>query len=79
MEPEFMKPEFLEIDCREMEPPEPMLVILQSLEGLKPGMGLKVLHRMEPFPLYPKLTERGFAHRVEGEQPNLVIWITKEN
>ena len=66
------------LDCREMEPPEPMLQALHLVEKLKEGEQIQMLHRMPPFPLYDKLKERGFSYRQEGGDHNYTIWIWKE-
>ncbi|HHB92486.1 MAG TPA: DUF2249 domain-containing protein [Thioploca sp.] len=41
--------------------------ILAALPKIKTGEYLRVLHRMEPHPLYPILTQQGYS------------WITKTN
>ena len=47
-----------------MEPPEPMLRVLEQLDRLQPGEGIKMLHRMKPRLLFPKLQEKGLNFRV---------------
>ena len=53
----------IELDVRDLEPPEPFQQALAALAALKPGERLRMLHRREPFPLYVMLNERGFSHR----------------
>ncbi len=55
------------IDVSQLEPCEPMERILAALPKIQTGEYLQVLHRMEPHPLYPILTQQGYS------------WITKTN
>lgn len=55
-----MKLSAAQLDVSELEAPEPMRQILIALTKLNCGNLLLVSHRMEPFPLYPKLNQRGF-------------------
>jgi len=55
-----MAPE-IELDVSVLEPPEPMERVLAAVDELRPGEYLHLLHRREPFPLYPILEEMGFA------------------
>ncbi len=67
------------LDVRELEPPEPLNVILSSLRQLPSNQALKVQHRREPFPLYSMLTELGYDYRcskVAEEDYRLYIWAT---
>ena len=66
------------LDCREMEPPEPMLQVFHLIEQLKEGEQIQMLHRIAPYPLYDKLKERGCSYRQEGKEHNYTIWIWKE-
>ncbi|GLQ31943.1 DUF2249 domain-containing protein [Litoribrevibacter albus] len=50
----------IHLDVSELEPPEPMVCILEALPKLSPGEVLCVHHRREPFPLYQKLASLGF-------------------
>jgi uncharacterized protein (DUF2249 family) len=60
------------LDVRELEPPEPMVRVLEALERLEPGERLEVLHARRPMFLYPQLDERGFAHETDEPEPGLV-------
>ncbi len=53
----------IELDVRDLEPPEPFQRALDALAMLQPGRQLRMLHHREPFPLYAILHERGFTHR----------------
>ena len=54
-EPETPDLKWITLDCSQMEPPEPMLRVLEQLDRLQPGEGIKMLHRMKPRLLFPKL------------------------
>jgi uncharacterized protein (DUF2249 family) len=65
------------LDVSELEPPEPLWRVLAALEELAPGERLRVLHRREPFLLYPQLEELGFAYRTgpgRGTPIEILIW-----
>jgi uncharacterized protein (DUF2249 family) len=65
------------LDVRGIEPPWPMVQILEALERLAPGDRLEVLHDRRPLFLYPQLDERGFRHATDEPEPGLVriaIW-----
>ncbi len=66
------KPPARRIDVRGLEPPQPMVRILEELERLEPDQTLEVLHERRPVFLYPQLDERGFAHETEEPRPGLV-------
>lgn len=51
----------IELDVRELPPPEPMMKILESLSKIDDKTVLLVHHHREPVMLYPKLEERGFS------------------
>lgn len=55
----------LELDNRGLEPPEPMLRVLEALEGLGDDDLLVVRNDRRPLFLYPELEARGFAHETE--------------
>ena len=61
----------VELDVRGMEPPGPMMAILEKLVELGPGAQLLVAHHREPVMLYEKLKLRGYAaqttRRAEGD------------
>ena len=60
------------LDVRGLEPPEPMVQILERLDMLRPGQRLVVLHERRPMLLYPQLDERGFLHDTDELEPGLV-------
>jgi uncharacterized protein (DUF2249 family) len=67
----------LELDVRELEPPEPLTRVLAAAGRLEAGERIRMLQRFEPFPLYGLLEQRGFSYRVERPTVNrfeIVIW-----
>ena len=79
MKAEFEAPDlkWITLDCSLMEPPEPMLRVLEQLDRLQQGEGIKMLHRMKPRLLFPKLHVRGWNFRVLEHTPDQIevrIW-----
>lgn len=60
------------LDVRGLEPPLPMVRVLERLDTLEPGDVLTVLHARRPLFLYPQLDERGFQHETDEPEPGLV-------
>jgi uncharacterized protein (DUF2249 family) len=52
-----------EIDCRELDPPEPMVKTLEGVEALAAGETLSALLPREPLFLFRELEARGHAWR----------------
>ncbi|MDE2313580.1 MAG: DUF2249 domain-containing protein, partial [Elusimicrobia bacterium] len=50
------------LDVSGFDPPEPMIRILQEIQGLKAGDMLEVSHHREPVPLYAELEAAGFSY-----------------
>ena len=50
------------LDVRGLEPPEPMVRVLEAIDSLLREEVLCMVHNREPFPLYPVLAEQGYAH-----------------
>ena len=63
------------LDNRGLQPPEPMVRILDALEHLGPGDVLEALNEREPVFLYPELQARGAAIHTEktGEGVRVLI------
>jgi uncharacterized protein (DUF2249 family) len=59
------------LDVRGLEPPQPMVAVLERLETLDAGETLTVVHDRRPTFLYPQLDERGFTH--ETDEPELGV------
>src|SRR5262249_14368946 len=53
----------IDLDNRDLEPPEPMVRILEAVERLKPGEVLSALLLREPRFLFPQLSKRGHQWR----------------
>jgi uncharacterized protein (DUF2249 family) len=65
------------LDVRSLEPPLPMVRVLEAVESLAPGQRLEVLHHRRPVFLYPQLDERGCQHATDEPEPGVVriaIW-----
>jgi uncharacterized protein (DUF2249 family) len=65
------------VDVRGLEPPLPMLRILELLDRLSVGQRLVVTHERRPIFLYPQLDGRGFTHQTEQIGPGefrITIW-----
>ncbi len=67
--------ETLTLDCRLLEPPEPMIKVLKAVSRLRRGQQIQMLHRMRPTPLFAKLIARGMAYRVEEKGSHVEVWI----
>jgi uncharacterized protein (DUF2249 family) len=62
----------LTLDVRGLEPPQPMVAVLEHLDTLVPGQTLVVIHDRRPMFLYPQLDDRGFEHQTEEPEPGIV-------
>jgi uncharacterized protein (DUF2249 family) len=58
-------PAVSEVDARGLEPPEPLMRVLDALEKLPPGQSLRALTDRPPLHLYPLLEQRGFTADTE--------------
>lgn len=63
-----------QIDVRGLEPPEPLLRILSTMESLPAGVRLRAITDREPCHLFGEASQRGFRHACT-EQPDH-SWIT---
>jgi uncharacterized protein (DUF2249 family) len=63
-----------EIDARGLEPPEPLMRILNRLEVLPVGQQLRAITDRQPCHLFGEATARGFTHACT-EQPD-GSWVT---
>jgi len=59
----------VEVDARGLEPPQPLVKILESVAALPAGAELRACTDRRPMHLYAQLKERGFA-AVTEEQPD---------
>jgi uncharacterized protein (DUF2249 family) len=60
------------IDVRGLEPPRPMVEVLEAIDRLAPGAELEVLHDRRPALLYPLLEDRGYVHDTDEPELGLV-------
>jgi uncharacterized protein (DUF2249 family) len=60
------------LDVRALEPPEPMVRVLERLDALAAGETLEVLLERRPLFLYPQLDARGFVHQTDEPASGLV-------
>jgi uncharacterized protein (DUF2249 family) len=69
----------IQLDVRELVPPEPMIKILETLSQVDEYTALLVHHHREPMMLYPKLEERGYqAVSNKIEENYFEVMITKK-
>ncbi len=54
------------LDARNLEPPEPLVRVIEAIGAFHAGDTLKLLIDQEPRLLYPILDRSGFAHRTEA-------------
>ena len=59
----------LEVDARGLEPPQPLVVILEAVARLPEGVELCARTDRRPMHLYAQLLERGFTG-ISEEQPD---------
>lgn len=65
------------VDCRELEPPEPMVKVLEAVEKMGKEEAVLMLHRKKPALLLPRLKEKGLDFELtekEDESIELLIW-----
>ena len=63
-----------ELDLRGMEPPEPMLRILNTLEAVPVGTSFRARTDRQPLHLFPELASRGARHECEAAPDG--SWVT---
>ena len=52
------------IDGRNLEPPEPFLLTMETLDEIQPGQTVLLQLSREPFPLYRALELNGYAWEI---------------
>lgn len=57
----------VELDARQLEPPLPMVRILEALSTLPPDSNLRARTDRRPIHLYPQLADRGFVGHSEEQ------------
>ena len=66
-----------ELDNRGLEPPEPMVRILELIKDFEDGDQLVALMDREPFLLYPELTRRGLDWDLEEDEDTFILTIRR--
>lgn len=68
------------LDVGGLEPPQPMVLILEALDTLGPDERLRVMIDRDPVPLYQILRRYGFAHRTTPSEARyeVLIWQVPE-
>lgn len=51
------------VDARWLEPPEPMERVFAALDDLQPGQRIRFLIHREPLPIYGALHHMGYRHK----------------
>lgn len=67
------------IDVSGLEPPEPMVRVLEALDLLAADGRLRVLIDRQPVPLYQVLQRNGYSHLTSARDDGryeVLIWIT---
>jgi uncharacterized protein (DUF2249 family) len=67
------QPKVIEVDARGLEPPQPLVKILEALEALPDGAELRALTDRRPMHLYAQLEERGFTGESEEQSDGSFI------
>ena len=62
-----MKPSPLTVDARGLEPPQPLVIILEALARLPDGAELLAQTDRRPMHLYDQLKARGFTGETEEQ------------
>lgn len=66
------------VDCRELEPPEPLNLVVSKLPMLNETNSIKMLHRLKPQMLLNILNENNFKYEIIEEDTMVTICIWKE-
>ena len=71
----------VQVDVRQLPMPQPMMVILETLDGLPLDQALFVLHKKVPVFLLPEIKERGYDYRMKevGENEVHLLIFKEEN
>lgn len=60
-------PRWVEVDARDLEPPQPLVKILEAVAALEPGTCLRARTNRRPMHLYAELEERGYTGESEEQ------------
>jgi hypothetical protein len=67
------------LDCRELEAPEPMNLVLTKLSICDINTYIKMIHRIEPVPLLSLLQSNNFSSKTIKEKNDFIIYIWLNN
>ncbi|MBK8001480.1 MAG: DUF2249 domain-containing protein [Verrucomicrobia bacterium] len=67
----------MNVDARGLEPPQPMVVILETLSELPERAELRAHTDRRPLHLYPLLEQRGFSGETEEQHDGSFITIIR--
>ena len=73
----YSSKKIINLDCRDLEPPEPMVKVLEAVQAMTAGEAVLMIHRKVPRLLLPRLKEMGLTFRLIEEQAHsvkLYIW-----
>jgi uncharacterized protein (DUF2249 family) len=68
-----------EIDARGLEPPEPLLRILNAAEAMTPGTTVRALTDRKPVHLFAELDARGIRHASEEQADGSWLTVLQRN
>jgi quercetin dioxygenase-like cupin family protein/uncharacterized protein (DUF2249 family) len=71
--PEDGRTPAVDVDARGLEPPQPMVKILEALSTLRTGQQLRARTDRRPMLLYPQVEERGFKAETEEQSDGSFI------
>lgn len=72
-----LQSKLLEIDTRGCEPPQPLVMIVEALNELSDGTGIRAYTDRRPMHLYPVLAERGFRGETEPQADGSFVTIIR--
>lgn len=65
------------LDCRGLEPPEPLERVLEAISGMRRDQRVLMLLEREPYPLYRILQQNGYAWQTTARDHGvfeILIW-----
>lgn len=65
------------LDVSLLPPPLPMEMAMDAMEKIEPGQYIKMIHRMQPHPLYTLLFENGYKYKTLPKEELFEIYIWK--
>ncbi len=68
-----MNENIVDIDARGLEPPQPLMRILEALSQLPEGSEVRARTDRKPIHLFPLLADRGFLGESEGQNDGSFI------